>query len=340
MRRHSHANPLARRRLNQLLDELKSNAPTKWPQRFNLAWAILHDELDVAEETAFSIIVSSTSAAHACAQAIDRRIGDIVEFQSRNKLRKAFERIAKCTKRAPAELRCRLDAAIIPPLQGVSVDLEVIETIFDAAVEVFLEYSRQEAAKTALAVLTYQPSSGERYTTVKNDFSGLSAWDRTKSEKALTALGKASKKRRTTASDVFATLAGALRSKQQAKVNSQIHALIVDYVAAVANLWRHVGLRPSRARHDKDPTYKSRFHRFVDLVLTEIVEPWARRHDGNLDAVRRQTRLAHEKLPAEPRAIASPALRRADVEWLVSTDHIIKAQRRRFKKPTGILRKA
>jgi hypothetical protein len=115
--------------------------------------------------------------------------------------------------------------------------------------------------------------------------------------------------------------------------------LIVDYVAAVADVWRRAGLRPSRARHPADPSYRSRFHRFVDLVLTEMVEPWARRHDGSLDAVRQQTRLAHDKLHPEFRSIASPTLKRADVEWLVSSDHIAKALRRRFKKPTGILRK-
>jgi hypothetical protein len=339
MRRHSHANPFARRRLNRLLAELKSKAPSKWPRHAYLAWAILHDELNVAEQPALSILNFSVSAAHSGAHAINRRVGNIVEFQTREKLRAAFERIAKCTKRAPAELRRRLDAAIIPLIQEEPVDLEVIETIFDSAVEVFSDYSHQEAAKTALAVLTYQAPGADRYTTVKNDFPGLSAKDRVKSEKALTALAKASKERRTSASDVFAALAGALRSKQSTKSNSQVHSLIVDYVAAVAAIWRRAGLRPSRARHPMDPTYKSRFHRFVDLLLTEMVEPWARRHDGSLGSVRRQTRLAHEKLPPEFRSVASPALRRADVEWLVSTDHITKALQCRFKKPTGILRK-
>jgi ATP sulfurylase len=112
----------------------------------------------------FPIIISSASAAHACAQAINRRIGNIVEFQTRNKLHKAFERIAKCVKRAPAGLRRRLDAATIPLIQEEHADLEVIKTIFDTAVEVFSEYSHHEAAKTAIAVMTYQAPGGERYT--------------------------------------------------------------------------------------------------------------------------------------------------------------------------------
>jgi hypothetical protein len=339
MRRHAHANPFARRHLNRLLAELKSKVPSEWPRHFYLSWAILHDELNVAEQSAHSILNSSVSAAHACGQAINRRVGNIIEFQTRNKLSNAFERIAKCTKRAPAKLRRRLDAAITPLIQEGYIDLEVIETIFDATVEVYSKYSHHEAAKTALAVLTYEPPCGERYMTVKNDFQCLGTKDRIKSEKTLTALGKASEKRRTTASDVFAALAEVLQSKRTAKLDSQIHTLIVDYVAAVADGWRRAGLRPARARHPEDPTYKSRFHRFVDLVLTGMVEPWARRHDGNLDAVRRQTQLAHEKLHPEVRSIVSPTLRRADVEWPVSIDHIIKALRRRFKNPTEILRK-
>ena len=328
MRRHAHATPLARRRLNRLLDEFKSKAPSKWPRHFYRAWEILHDELNVAEQLASSILNSSVSAAHACAQAIDRRAGNIVEFQTRSKLHNAFERIANCAKRAPTELRRCLNTAIIPLIQKGHVDLEVIEAIFDAAVKVFSEYSHHEAAKTALAVLTYQAVGGEQYTTVKNEFPGLSAKDRVKSEKLCATLGKTSKKRPTNTSDVFAALAGALQSKRSAKLNSQIHTLIVDYVTAVAEVWRRAGLRPSRASDPTDPAYRSRFHSFVDLVLTEMVEPWARRHDGDLDAIRRQTLLAREKLGPEFRSIAGRAPRRADVEWLVSTDHITKALRR------------
>jgi hypothetical protein len=339
MRRHAHANPLVRRRLHKLLEDLESKASSEWSQRLRLAWVIVHDQLNLAEEPTLSVFRSSVSAAHACAEAINRLVENFVEFQSRDKLYEAFERISKCARRAPAELRRRLDGAIIPLIQEEYIDLEVIETIFHTAVEVFSKHAHTEAANTALAVLTYQPSDGERYMTVKNDFPCLSAKDRVKSEKALTALGKASKKRRTTASDVFAALAGELQTEQSAKLNSQIHTLIVDYVAAVADVWRRAGLRPSRARDPANSAYKSRFHRFVDLVLTEMVEPWALRHDPSVDDVRQKTRLAHERLPLKLRREISGGLRRADVEWLVSADHITKALRRRFKKPIGILRK-
>jgi hypothetical protein len=108
MRRHAHANPLVWRR-SDLVHELKSKSPSEWSQHLNSAWAILHGELGVVEETAFPVIFSSVSAAHACARVINRRIENIVEFETRNKLCKAFERIAKCAKRAPAKLRRRLE---------------------------------------------------------------------------------------------------------------------------------------------------------------------------------------------------------------------------------------
>ena len=95
------------------------------------------------------------------------------------------------------------------------VDLEVIEAIFDAAVNVFTEYSHQEAAKTALAVMTYQSVGGEQYTTVKNDFPGLSAKDRIKSEKALATLGKSSRKEKQPLQMFL------LRSREHCRANNQ-----------------------------------------------------------------------------------------------------------------------
>ena len=74
MRRHTRANPLVRRRLSKLIEDLKSEAPRKWPRRFNLAWVILHDELNLAEQPARSVLDSSASAAHACARSINRRV--------------------------------------------------------------------------------------------------------------------------------------------------------------------------------------------------------------------------------------------------------------------------
>ena len=95
------------------------------------------------------------------------------------------------------------------------VDLKVIETIFDAAVEVFSEYSHQEAAKTALAVLTYQAPGGEQYTTVKNDFPGLSAKDDQIRKGSRSSRKSLQEKEQQLLPTVFAALAGALQSNNQ-----------------------------------------------------------------------------------------------------------------------------
>jgi len=79
----------------------------------------------------------------------------------------------------------------------------------------------------------------------------------------------------------------------------EIATLIVDYVAVVADLWRAAGLRPGRARKDADPKYRSRFHRFVELVLTAIIDPWSRRHDDDVDKHARALFRAHSELRLE-----------------------------------------
>ena len=101
----------------------------------------------------------------------------------------------------------------------------------------------------------------------------------------------------------------------------EIATLITDYVAVVADLWRAAGLRPGRAHDPDDPKYRSHFHRFADLVLTAMIDPWSRRHDADLDEYRRAVWQAHAKLEDEYKQ-AGKALRRSDAEWLVSEDHI------------------
>jgi hypothetical protein len=79
-----------------------------------------------------------------------------------------------------------------------------------------------------------------------------------------------------------------------------------------------------------DPTYKSRFHRFAELVLTEVVEPNARRHLDCSEALRQEIRKAHTRLPAEIRPSVSSAGRRMDYEWLI-TDRDVKHAQARLK---------
>jgi hypothetical protein len=127
-----------------------------------------------------------------------------------------------------------------------------------------------------------------------------------------------------TASRVFFEMASACLTNRIVS-NPQIASVLIEYVGAAADVWRAHGLNPSRVHGANDPSEVSPFHRFVDLVLTGIVEPEARRYDADLAAYRQAVRKAFARLPQKYRKEATPRLRRADVERLVSDHHVKKS---------------
>jgi hypothetical protein len=229
------------------------------------------------------------------------------------------------------ELRNRLKEVVVPLILNKSVDAEIFDAIFDAVATVFFEFPKEESATTALRVMCGLPPDHERVIVIKSNFSGLNHAYRRKAERAVSAIANASNKK-ITISDIFDVLASALDSGPSKKVSAEVHTFIVDYVAKVAKVWVEAGLNPSRARREDDPNYTSRFHRFVDLVLTAVIEPGTQRHLVSVDDVRQQARVAHGRLPASHRRVASAAPKRADIMWLVSDDHIKKARRKRLQK--------
>ena len=128
------------------------------------------------------------------------------------------------------------------------------------------------------------------------------------------------------ASHVFNEMATALSTPHPDNMASEISDLLVEYVRQVGEAWKAYGLRPSRARKASDPKYTSRFHGFCDLVATALIDPWALRHDGNLDQVRQQILASHSKLPAEWCKQVSKSLPLRDRQWLVSEDHVKRAR--------------
>jgi hypothetical protein len=308
MRRRARAVHLARRRLNSFVLDLKSKPTVEWPPHLRLAWNTLHSESELAlpEAAALSLIIKCVSAAHKCGQTINQRSGDIAEFQNRTKLHDTLRRIAKCAKRAPARLRRRLDEQVVPLTRESTIDLEVIDAIFDAAVAAWWEFPTVEASRTALREMCGMPPDHDRVVVIKSLYAAVGEAYQREAEGAIAALAK-SPNHKLSASDVFNALASALCSEQDTRPNAQIYDLIVEYVGEIATFWRQAGLRPSRATRLEDPTYTSNFHRFADLVLTAMAEPWVRRHLINLDDTRRQIRLVHSKLPEEARRLASPA---------------------------------
>jgi hypothetical protein len=325
MRRLARSNFLARRQISSLLVQIRNSrcALAGWPINLNAAYSILSRELSVSDLEARLIVAEAVQAAHIFARAADRQAGDLVQLRVRATLCKNVERIAKCTKRSVVALRGRLDAAAITFVQKEKVDLEDIESIILVTAKIFREHRDEESSRTALRVMTYPSGTKDPKITIANDLSCLNARDRIRAVDALAALGKASKK--ITAYDVFSTLSSTLQNGKSKKSEPQLNELIVNYVGAVADLWKRYGLKPSRSGHAVDTAYRSKFHRFVDLVLTEMVEPWARRHDGSAAESARRLRSAQKSLPKEYRSVASLAQRRADIEWLVGRHHIDEA---------------
>jgi len=129
-----------------------------------------------------------------------------------------------------------------------------------------------------------------------------------------------------TASDVFEVLATAVSSHSEDGASPEISDLLVEYVRKLGDGWTAVGLRPGRANHSDDATYKSRFHRFSDLVLMAFVDPSSLRHDGDLTEIRQKLCRSHLALPADWRAGVDVGLRRRDREWLISEDHLRRAR--------------
>lgn len=269
----------------------------------------------------------SLSAAQACAERVNRCSNVIVDGRSRTKLARAFERLANCCRRASAGLRRRLNAVIPPLLQQGAIDAEVIEAIIDAATAEFQRSSTERTAATALRAIFITHRARTPNNWVKNDLAGLRAQIQRHCEAALSTLGKRGKSVK--AHMVFEALTAALESKPTSENDPSV--LIAGYVQALTRIWKAAGLNPARARNPANPAYKSKFHRFADLVLTAVAEPWSRRHDSDRDQIQKMANRARMKLPKEYRQI-SAAFSQSDTAWLVSEHILRKGLRQRVKK--------
>jgi hypothetical protein len=339
MRRRTRAIPFARMRLNSAIRDLTALPATEWPKHLRLAREILIDELAVDDDTARALLFASFSAAHACARAINQRSRDTVDSVGRLKMRSMFARVGRCALRSPAPLRHVLDSNVRSSVRHTIIDSESMEALIDSLVAAFASFPKEATSLTVLRAMTPRPSlpklekigrAGLRRcfadgaVLCKKDYSALRAVDQRRIESALVALLN----RRSAdfdAADVCEAIVSALDVYEGSVIKTAIDDLITDYVATVAAIWVHHGIRPARAVQPLNPNYRGKFHRFVDLVLTAVVDPWSKRHDS--DQIERASKLrkAHAQLPEDVRKVVSPARRRSDVEWLVSDDSVKRA---------------
>ena len=275
MRRRARVTIAARRPVDSIIQNLSFNSATSWPDNFKRALSVLRREMALSQESSISLLIASVRSAHACARQINRRVSNLAEFQTRLRLARAFHRISNCLMRAPADLRRRLDTRLAPLVEQPVVDLEVIEEIFDVTVLTFDEFPKAEVSGTALRVMCDDRPGRARAITMKTDFSAVGSAYIRESERAILGLRKRPLKSGVGVA-VFEALERPLDSGQGAKIKSTIHDVIDQYVAAVAETWRKAGLRPGRARSDYDATYRSKFHRFAELILSGIMQESSR----------------------------------------------------------------
>jgi hypothetical protein len=202
-------------------------------------------------------------------------------------------------------------------IQSQIIDLEVVESIFEAAKTIFKQYPACKPSSTALAALEELR---------KADYSTLGMAMRYNTEHAIADLSETSN---ITAADLFAAMAAVLSGEKTGVPSMHSRQIRLRFLKKLAKVWLQGGLKPSRVIHPERPAYKSSFHRYADLILTAMAEPWAKRHsDGAvLETLRRDLWVAHSRPPVELRPHISAGLRRADREWLIVDEYLRDALR-------------
>jgi hypothetical protein len=325
MRRLARAVPLGRMSVGRLVLDMRFQDPSHWPKPLRMAYDVLCARPGCSEQVALQLVIDAIRAALACARQIDQRSRTIAQVQARKRMRKACARTANCATRASASLRRDLDRAVVELVRQPPIDTEKIYAFFDAVNEAFAKHRDEEAAKTADSALAIRVDGEIHQLDWKLEYESLSSFSQRRLESRLSDL-ISSANGIPSAAQVFDAMAVAFAAEP---VNSDpaIATLIRDYVEDVAELWWAAGLKPTRARHPEDPTYLSNFHRFVELVLTGIVDPWTRRHDGSVQIEKHKQAVleAYRALSVDLKQIVSPLPRRSDWEWLVSDYHVREA---------------
>jgi hypothetical protein len=181
----------------------------------------------------------------------------------------------------PTFRRHALNRRVCATLRQETIDSETIEILIENLIKAFGKWPQTEPSQAVLrAVIPRSSPAMVRTNTIRMhsafaeaavllrvDYSALPAIDQRRVESALTGLLEED---RFDTADICTTLSRTLASNEKDEI------LITDYVTAVAQIWRRHGLRPARARDPENAAYRSKFHRFAELVLTSLVVEAAR----------------------------------------------------------------
>jgi hypothetical protein len=320
---------LARRNLEAYLRQLKESEPELWPKFLNRAWAILAQEgkRDVARD----VVIDAVTAAHRCAVAVSSRALSNAQDQALQEVSSAVLRILNCIKRIPAPIRYALDElAQIKFLEG-HADSEVIFNFFNGCADLANGLPDEIDARrivSALGLSTIEIESLDK-AIAKPTLKLISDWEsmhssvRTAVEERLAIMVKEAKDSATylSAREIFRTIAHSLTVGAVTAVQGNSKDLLVAYVALVAERWRQADLYPGRASKEGDPEYRSKFHRFLELVLIDQFDPRSRLFDRlNADELM-QAREFMASLPLDDEERKNVRID-PRYQWLISEHHL------------------
>jgi len=266
------ANPLARRSLSKLVAFIRLKPIACWPRYLAEASKTILAELDVDDTDknlgtarAREILIESIKAAHRCVTIHNHKIVSIARNEMLESLRKDCGAIATCLAAAPAPLRKRLDHDISKHLDSPVIDAEVLEPIFKKTTEILNKIPTKKNTRRVREAIKQRRL---------RDFVALHPEVLQECYTAVAKLAFNSYSKTTpSAARVFRVLSETLRHKEVSKISSEAHSSIVQYMKALARIWRKSNLKVFSARSYLNDDYQPGFLRFANLVYAAIVEP-------------------------------------------------------------------
>jgi hypothetical protein len=278
MRRVKKPIPLARRDPDGYILQLDAE-PATWPAFLHAAWEIVAKEMS-APDQARQAVIDAVRPANKCARAIAARLQATTSDQSREVVVRAAKRISTRIKRIPAAARRALDDVARHEL-GEEVNSETIGTFLTGCSKVMLAFPESQLAQeiqhdlsgrsNAATAATLDEGTERPTIHLVHEFDAMPPLARRDVEDRLAKILRECLSL-PSALDIFSAIGDSLKARSPAAIREYVGDLHVTYVSEVAEVWRRLGLRPARSTLLDKPDHKSRFHRFLELVLRDHLD--------------------------------------------------------------------